>query len=122
MYCSFTRFIIPSCEHPYLECYVTILSTPEELSIPVDSLAYNSRIEYRNYYITCLTKQIDNLSNSNDAIDEPTDSDASDHDNGSTNNPEDNTFDNQHLHITDTSADTTQSMRDLSLDGIKIVH
>ena len=85
MYCSFTRFIIPSCEHPYLECYVTILSTHEELGIPVDSLAYNSRIEYRNYYITCVTKQIDSLSNSNDAIDEPTDSDASDHDNGSTN-------------------------------------
>ena len=51
-----------------------------------------------------------------------TDSDASDHDKGSTNNPEDNTFDSQDLQIMDTSADTTQSMRHLSLDGIKIVH
>ena len=38
------------------------------------------------------------------------------------NNNNNNTFDNKDLLITDTSADTTQSMRHLSLDGIKIVH
>ena len=122
IYCSFARFIMTSCEYPYLECYVTILSTPEELSIPLDSLACNSCTEHSTYYMKCVAKQIDSLSNSNGTIDESTNSDAPDQNNSSTNNPEDYAFDGNGLNITNSSADTTQTMQHLSLDSIKIVH
>ena len=74
-----------SCEYPYLERYVTILSTPEELSIPLDS--------------------IDSLSNSNGTNDESTNSDAPDQNNSLTNNLEVYAFDDNELTTTNSSDD-----------------
>ena len=58
----------------------------------------------------CVAKQIDSLSNSSGTIDESTNSDAPDQNNSSTNNPEDYAFDGNGLNITNSSADTTQTM------------
>ena len=94
-----------SCEYPYLECYVTILSTPEELSIPLDSIACNSCTEHSTYYMKCVAKQIDSLSNSNGTNDESTNSDAPDQNNSLTNNLEVYAFDDNELTTTNSSDD-----------------